>query len=612
MSYTLEKKDIVISGFDKGIADDPYKGISDMRNIEITSVPGEASVGWDVQNTFSRLVVSASATSDAASDIATWAGGATLVAGMAVNITGQSGSGLTDNRAYFILNPTATTFQLSETVGGAVFNLTTGSFNFSVINIAQPKFFVNVLQRDGNGYAYFMIDSNGRAWYYYQQTTWYYMRNLSASGTSETAAGVAAQGTGLVSYKGYLFPFRAQQISYISLLDSAGVVRALSYLTDRTNWTTVWKTVTDVWIGGNAPNNVNHYAIVGHDDTVYFCNTCFVGSFFENPGEVFDPTDADTYTYNSGSLAIPTEDNAISLAELGINLLTGGEKNVIYPWDRVSTSYTYPILLAENYVARMVTVNTNTYIFCGQRGNIYITNGSQASLYKKIPDHLSNTVNPYYVWGDATFNRNQLFFGVKATTNAGVAIDEYGALWGIDLTTDALRVISRLSSATYAGIVSAIGVFQGLPTSDGYGLLIGWFTTIGGIDKQLSTPDNDGEAYLDTDMIPVGTYLNPLTPSQIEWKMAVPLGGNGTVESISIYYRKNITDSYTLLGTTTATGTSVVGTTTGTTVTSGISDYYTANFQKVQWLQLRAVLTSNATTPTYCRLTEIRIREFQK
>ena len=48
MAYRQEKNngdiDIVIDGFEKGIADSPEQGIADMRNMNITSVPNEAAV----------------------------------------------------------------------------------------------------------------------------------------------------------------------------------------------------------------------------------------------------------------------------------------------------------------------------------------------------------------------------------------------------------------------------------------------------------------------------------------------------------------------------------------------------------------------------------------
>jgi hypothetical protein len=131
----------------------------------------------------------------------------------------------------------------------------------------------------------------------------------------------------------------------------------------------------------------------------------------------------------------------------------------------------------------------------------------------------------------------------------------------------------------------------GTPTSDGYGLLMGWFTTTGGIDKGSSSPYTGSQAYIDSDLIPVGQYLSKTTFSNIEWKLATPLV---TGESVTLSYRTNVTAGYTQIGTTNTAGL--------------LSDFYTINFDQVQWVQIRAQLTSTATTPSFVRLMEIRLR----
>jgi len=45
-----------------------------------------------------------------------------------------------------------------------------------------------------------------------------------------------------------------------------------------------------------------------------------------------------------------------------------------------------------------------------------------------------------------------------------------------------------------------------------------------------------------------------------------------------------------------------------TTTAGGVSDYYLTNFENMEWIQIRAELSSTATTPSYVPLLEIRIR----
>jgi len=67
-----------------------------------------------------------------------------------------------------------------------------------------------------------------------------------------------------------------------------------------------------------------------------------------------------------------------------------------------------------------------------------------------------------------------------------------------------------------------------------------------------------------------------------------------TNESVSIYYRTKLSDVFTLIFTSTGNGV--------------FSDISSTNFNNAQWVQLRAVLNSTASSPSYVRMTEIRIK----
>lgn len=484
------------------------------------------------------------------------------------------------------------TFSVTAITG--VVNITstgTGTNTFSIINMAQPNFIqgVNV---SNLATLYFSLDSNGRAWildnqYLNNTGTWIYMSNLN----DET---VTDPGLGLQPWKKYLFTFGISSVNYIALT-TAGIPNNIYYFTNRDNWIRNWKTA--------APTSLSHYTLASNNRTanMFFCNNTSIGAIVETAGQTFDPTNNATYTYTNSIVPIAPDDSAICLTELGSDLLIGGIKNIVYPWDEISVQPNNLIRLPENYIYRLVTVNNTAYMFTGQRGRIYLTNGSNAQLFTKMPDHLSGTTNPYYTWGDATFNKNQLYFGVSATTNTGVAIPQYGGLWAIDLDTNALRLTNQLSYGTYAGSATAlcsqiISPFATpiLPTNDGYGLYIGWFTTIGGIDKGSSSPYTGGQAYVDSDIIPIGTFITKTTFNSIEYKLSTPLV---TGENVAIYYRTNITENYTI-----------------NPITEGgaigeLSGYGIISFEKVQWIQLRAYLTSTVTNPSFVRLKELRIRQ---
>lgn len=678
MSYRTEKTnqgiEIVIDGFEKGIAESPYKGIGDMRNVDPLTIPEEASVAMAPTAMLTQgKITDVTFTVDPATEIFTYDGVIPLEVNTVIFVTNSGGAlptGMSANTPYYIKTvPSATTFTVSAvSAGGATLDVTgagSGTNTFSTLQMGTPKFYTSALIE--SRYSYFMLDSNGRAWIYGNQNygstaKWTYMYNLA----DETFPG---NGNGLIAWKGWLFVWESNSLRVIPLLENN--LSSLAFLTTKANWS-AWKTATDIL---NLTSTLaSHYAIIGQDDTIYFCNGHGVGSILEIAGQTFAPntgrtvTDGETVngdatitsaninftnldigaeitgdgipagttiirinsessaemstdatstnsgatfaieqsaTFNSLAVDIPSTDEAICLAELGTNLLIGGMNNFIYPWDRVSPSYAFPIFLSESYVSRMVTVNTVTFIFVGRRGRIYVTNGSNANLYWKMPDYLSGTVNPTFIWTDATFTRNLIFFGVQCKKNDGTVVNEYGGLWALTPEGGAGWLINQMSYGTYSGYVSALYSYRGdnksavttngvFGNSTGYGLFVGWYDgTNGGHDKGTSLPYTGGQAYVTSDMIPVGTFLDKKTFEQLEFKLTSPLV---TGESVTLYYRPNLTDAFVQVPILQGGGVGEL---------SGVA---TVNFENVEWVQIRAFLTGTGTTPSFNRLRQLRIK----
>ncbi len=229
----------------------------------------------------------------------------------------------------------------------------------------------------------------------------------------------------------------------------------------------------------------------------------------------------------------------------------------------------------------------------GNRGRIYVTNGSQVQLYKKVPDHISGTVEPYFTWGGATSARNQLYFSLTATNNTGTAINQYGGIWAIDVDTGALRMTNKLSYDTYAGYATAMIAQPQTGTPAGSGMYFGWIDGAGafGIDQTSSNPYTGSQTTIDFDLIPIGTYQQPKNFNRIEFKLTKPLVAN---ESVVLNYRLNFSATYEAIPIT-----SVVG---------QFSANGPINFENAQWLQIQAVQNSTTSSPSYVRLKEIRIK----
>ncbi len=631
MAYFQDPSDgaLVIQGWENGIAPNPYDGISDARNILINSVPGEVGVGFSTGSL--ALVVSAGTVTSVSGTICTFTGSAELPAGeagFAITFGTVSGySGITaGTTVYWITKIAANTFSLSPDFPMSAGSLitVTGSGNagytvyapdFSNYQGNQPQKFARSTQ---TGHV-FVQDSKGLVWSDLALTTsgyWRYIGNVAHSGSF---IGDASNGNGIVYYQslnssttGYFFIFSDSSIDYWK--DSSNPAIKYGW---RPDLGTNNNSSPYLWSGGNTGSS--HDSLVGQDNTVYYCDSSYIGSFFEKPTVTFNPLDTTTYTFagkngaSTYALKLPAIDSANCLAELGINLLVGGTRNLIYPWDRVSTSFTYPIWLSESVVHKMITINTLAYIFVGNRGRIHVTNGTNAQEWLKVPDHLSGTVEPYYIWGGVAANKNQLYFSVLATeNNAAIANTNYGAVWGVDIIKKSLRVVNQMSYGSYAGMATALyaitplysgGQLVGNPT--GAGLNMGWCSgafvsggfpggSTSGIDKTTSTPFTNSVSYIDSDLIPIGSFDKPKNFNRIEYLLTKPLVSG---ESIKLQYRTDFSQSYTDIATDSTAGHYSFG--------------WPLPFSNVQWVQIRAVLNSTTSSPSYVRLRHIRLTQMQ-
>lgn len=619
MAYTVDPTngDIVISGFNQGIGASPYAGLTDMKSVGIESIAGEASVAFSTKKISSPNVGTVSVTSSG-SNLIHFSGATGLEDGMAIVFSQSSIANVTVGNVYYTKNvsgspPTATNLYTDIGLTNQLSISANGTGTFSVFHMTNPRYFVS-----DSAPHYFLVDDSGNVWTNYYTTTsgyWTFAGNGTAtnglsSGSHHTDDSL---GNGLVIYNSvnagsitsYLFVFSGSSIDYLPIQATF-------------TWHYGWNPATGTQNNNSpyliAPNGFDgsHQAIVGPDGNMFFCDLYDVSkiqtTMTNGQPNQFNPLDTTTFTYTQYPL-LPLTDQAQCIAPLGTNYLIGGLYNVVYTWNSTSSLISYPILLSENNVRALVTVNTNTYIFVGNRGRIWITNGSQAQPFQKIPDHISNSVDPLFNFGTVTgyisqcavYNWNQLYFGVQAYSNGtGTKISGYGGVWAIDLTTGALRNVGEMSYGTYAGNVSALYPLQTNSSTPGYGLLMGWNDgTNGGADQSINTPYTGGQSWITSDLIPLGTILDPETPSQIEFKLSRPLVAG---ESVQLYVGNYLDMTYASFQS--------CGTFSTTNMTSPYISGITTDMplDKFQWIAVQAVLTSTASSPSYCRITEMRIK----
>lgn len=314
-----------------------------------------------------------------------------------------------------------------------------------------------------------------------------------------------------------------------------------------------------------------------------------------------------TITFTPQRLNLPTFEIAQCMGEIGNLLVVGGTTNALYPWSQVNATPDSIIPTPENNCVNMITVNNMLYVFMGQKGNIYICNGSAVSPAFSVPDYTagiagtpSSYIEPYFTWGGAMFLRGRVWFSILDQTSSKTG--NCGGIWSFVPTNNlyigqdqglSLRLENQSSYGTYSGY-SPVLIPAQTQTAVGPQYWNAWQSSISsptyGIDTSGTFPATT--AIIDCDLIPTGTMETKKTIKQQEYKMASPLLSG---ESIQLYYRLNATDAWTSCGTVES--------------DNALSGIFKAVFEKTQWLQIQAQLIPNGTsTFSGNRLAEIIIR----
>lgn len=512
-------------------------------------------------------------------------------------------TGLVSGTVYYVRNIVGTTFQLSLSPLGAIVDiLLDASGTFTTYQYGNQRglatsqspnsYFVDRSGSVSGLYTIFLVDGSNYAWLLSNDSfgnipanSLVFLGNIGGVG-----AGSASQ-SGVAVWNEYLFVFGNSSTG----LDIANVDDLLND-GPAVAWDYQWQTPALA-----AASNQRVATLLSQEDSnLYFLTTSGLGSLLLTPGEVFDPSDTTTYSFTDDAISLPTNDRATCIGELGPLLYIGGRISYVYMWDKISPGFNSILTIPEVYVWNVIGTGQNAFIFAGNKGRIFVTNSAAVDEYKKVSPYVTGAVNPYFRFLDASFSRGRVYFTFIAQTNADTILTTVNGVWCVDISTGAWWMTNKLTNSGYGGRTTMAVETPILSQADqvpGVGLSIGWSssTPTYGIDVGTSDPYTNYESFIDTELIPVGTFLSPWTPSQIEFKTSAPLVSG---EGVKISYRTNLTDSFTQVGETTTAG--------------AISDLYTVNFQQAQWVQFRIETKSTASSPSYTRLTEMRIRDWPR
>lgn len=600
------RQEMVIDGWENGIADSPYAGIANLRNLNIRYYGGVA------YPTYKRKP-------------ATISGG--TMAKPTFSCTSPAG-------VIYILDSSQQVWQQSA-ANSTTFNLITGnpSTGGSGQGIAFWNNYLFVFRAaaidicgDGTGDAGVTSSHwnnsatpHNAVWPIGTPTNVTLTGSLSAGATTATLS--SYNDTNGSAQTNWVLPTGVYQLttSNNELVDATLTFGSTAIAFAKPLNGTSSSSVSIRAIFGSSRNGITpmHMSIISaNDGNLYFCNGQFVGSLSVTDGYTFQLNQPATYSFNYSALPLPQYETAIWLTELSGSMLIAGV-NKLYTWDFVSLTVNSFIPIVEN-ITKMINILNNIYIFAGNKGSIYISNGYSISPLKKIPDYITSLggtsgtgnslIDPVWTIGGIMTHRQKLYFQAFAQDSN----TDNGILAGI-FSLSLVNATSSISFDTAGSIVmenqNSFGIVTGNTTADG--LLIdqpaaisgsvqgndsyfsAWHDANGGVDFNDTTPCFSGEAFIETDIIPVGTFLGTTSFSNIEFKLDQPMKSG---DSISIYQRQSLSDTYTIVG---------------TTASSVLSVAYTPlTFQDYQWIQFQIVLicATTAANTSFLRLREVRLR----
>lgn len=595
----MKKPILTIENWDTGIADDPYKGFQMVKNLN-DNMPGIASCGFYLtRDSFSQVATDIYISADAGTNVIStfsdpglttpinWLGSNLNINGRAVTFANTGGvlpAGITAGTIYYTTYVSSSTFKISTTLAnvdsGIFVDITdagSGSHKVTFIQMGQIN---HAAINPVTGYWY-AVDVNGRVWSTEHSSSNFY---LLAGNTLTSAAG-----NGIAVWKNYVLVFRNSKIDAYGPLTSAEASRTWS------------NDFFSLGVSGS------HQAINSLNDKLYWCDGNNVGYLSEDSGKTFNPADNTTFSPDSYSSALDLPDGytSIWLEDYGSILAiaaTRGNKSYIFPWDRVSSSFQFPVEIPETTIQSLLNLNNVLYVMTNSKAAIYATNLSSVSLVKRIPNHL--TLATYPVNGNLSIGASQRMGGkIYLGLRAGTTTSGNTGVYVLDPATGIMKLANTLSSGitTSGQVVSFIGQRGQFNDGTPYYFLCSYDATSpnsGAIDYNTTSqyPYGNYESQIISPIYQVSTDVFETTPlTRAIFYFQIPLGVG---DAIKLEYRKYDTQAWTELGEIT-----------GNTAKADQSPMVDMGFHiDITQVQFRVSLKStNVSTATFVRLKKIDI-----
>lgn len=214
----------------------------------------------------------------------------------------------------------------------------------------------------------------------------------------------------LCAYKGYLIATDSSNLS--------------TY--DGTSW------LDGVMLGAVAAD----FMLSSLDDKLYIASASGnkIYTIEEKAGQTFDPNNSATYTLTSPALTLPADMQIVCMVDFGTYIAIAANskydatKAYIYLWDGEATAPSNRVIINGGNVNAMIAKNNLLYCQIGNKADWYVSNGSSAELFAKMPESFLTYTGAFTVYRNAVdFNeKGNIIFGIYQSTASSTGMTPNG------------------------------------------------------------------------------------------------------------------------------------------------------------------------------------------
>lgn len=541
----MDKRLNILEGIEKGTSPSYLGDFNKIVNLDIDSVPGVALPTATLQNHYpnstSNLYSGFAFTVDATDNTLTGTvqnlyNAYSFGQSVRLTTTGTLPAGLATATTYYVGWTTntgpiklATTFKnLEDGVYVDITDTGTGTHTITAEKMGAV-YEIYPLIVTGSYYNRVLLDDSNQVWV---------SRTFNGSWMKLTGMGSGAIRS-IAVWKNYILVFHNQAV------DAFGPVNG-TWSTG--SWTNSFATLES--------DTTSHPSILMSNDVLYIGGGNYVASLEQVTGETFDPSDTDTFTFNAQALDLPTNEKIYALDELNSQLAIGtgnGRSGQIYFWDTFSPSFSDVVKTAIPYVATMKVVNNTLYFFDNNWGTIYATNGVSVQKIKEFSESSVNiqqsiNENPLSIFARThalMVIKDKIFFGV----GSGVSADVTPGIYSFNLLNGALTLENTCASGNITSVVNFYALYSVSPLLFYASIYDASFSSDYRYRLEstyVSSYYRNATSFFETGLITVGTKYQPTTYRFFEIQLGKEMS---TGQTITLYYRNNLTDSWTTIGT---------------------------------------------------------------